>query len=120
MWLRVISIFMNCKGMHGWTDSHRDNRARLRVVELFFLCEAHQDVFNTHLLLLKHKNKQTNRTNFNNKNSIEIAIFMFTDLIRFRIMGQLTVFFSLSDETEVSFLGVTGIMNTATIAMLRL
>ena len=37
--------------MHGRKDSHRDNSAHLRVVEFFV---AHQDVFNTHLLLLKH------------------------------------------------------------------
>ena len=82
--------------MHGRKDSHRDNSAHLRVLEFFCHC-----VFNTHLLLLNTKSKQTNRTNFNNKNRIEIAIFKFTDLIRFRIMGQLTAFFSLSDKTEV-------------------
>ena len=88
--------------MHRRTDSHRDYRssAHLRMVDFFFHCEAHQDVFNTHLLLLKHKNKQTNRTNLTTK-FIEIAIFKFTDLIRFRIIDQLTAFFSLSDKTEV-------------------
>ena len=45
--------------MHRRTDLQRDNSAHLRMVEFFFHCEAHQDVFNTHLLLLKHKNKQT-------------------------------------------------------------
>ena len=84
--------------MHGRKDSHRDNSAHLRVVEFFCHCVAHQDVFNTLLLLLTQKNKQTNRTNFNNKNSIEIAIFKFADLMRFRIIGQLTTVFSLSDE----------------------
>ena len=52
---RVISIFTNCKGMHERTDSHRDNSAHLRLTEFFFHCEAHQDVLNTHSLLLKHK-----------------------------------------------------------------
>ena len=84
--------------MHGRKDSHRDNSAHLRVVEFFCNCVAHQDVLNTHLLLLKTKSKQTNRTNFNNKNGIEITISKFTDLTRFRTMGQLTAFFSLSDE----------------------
>ena len=49
MWLKSYSIFTSCKGMHRRTDSHRDNSAHLRVVEFFFHCEAHQDVFNTHL-----------------------------------------------------------------------
>ena len=30
-----------------------------------------------------------------------VAIFKFTGLIRFKIIGQLTAFYSLSDETEV-------------------
>ena len=45
---------MSCKGMHGRKDSHRDNSAPGGGI-LLSLCVAHQDVFNTHLLLLKHK-----------------------------------------------------------------
>ena len=51
----VVQEFMSCEGMHGQKDSHRDNSAHLRVVEFFCHCVAHQDVFNTHLLLIKHK-----------------------------------------------------------------
>ena len=54
MWFKCYSIFMSCKGVHGRKDSHRDNSAHLRVVEFFCHCVAHQDVFNTHLLLLTH------------------------------------------------------------------
>ena len=112
--------------MHGRKDSHRDNSAHLWVVKLFLsLCSLSRRIQYTFITVKTQKSKQTNRTNFNSKNSIEIAIFKFTDIIRFRIMGQLTAFFSLSDEPRVCLcivcaVGVTEITNTATIAMLRL
>ena len=85
--------------MHGRKDSHRDNSAHLWVVEFFLsLCSLSRRIHYTFITVKTQKSKQTNRTNFNSKNSIEIAIFQFTDMIRFRIMGQLTAFFSLSDE----------------------
>ena len=51
MWFKSYSIFTSCKGMRWRTDLQRDNNAHLRMVDFFFHCEAHQDVFNTHLLL---------------------------------------------------------------------
>ena len=102
--------------MHGRTDSHRDNSAHLRVLEFFFHCEAHQDVFNT---LYYYKNTKNKQANSNNKNSIEIAIFKFTDLICFSIMGQLTAFFSRGFCLCMALsVGVTETMNTTTIPML--
>ena len=59
----------------------------------------------------QNKGKETHRKHINNKNSINIAIFKFTDLtyyevnknflllIRFGIISQLTAFFNLTDET---------------------
>ena len=80
----------------------------LWVVEFFFHCAAHQYVINA--IKTQKITKQTNRKNFNNINSIDIANFKFTVLtyyevnkillllIRFGIISRLTAFFSLSDE----------------------
>ena len=98
MWFKSYKHFHKLQ-RYARTDSHRDNSAHLWVMKFLFHCEAHQDVFNTYVLLLKHTKKQANDQN--NKSSVEIANFKFTGLIRFRIIGQLTAFYSLSDETEV-------------------
>ena len=55
------------------------------------------------------KSKQTNRKKFKNKNNIEIAIFKFTNLIRFRIMGQLKAFFSHLMRLETEVLSLYGL-----------
>ena len=68
--------------MYAWTDG--DNSANVLVVEFFFFTVQ---LIKTYLIIHIYKN------------SIEITTFMFTDLIRFGIMGQLTAFFSLSNET---------------------
>ena len=90
-------------------------------MEFFFHREAHQDVFNTQNTKISKRTGQI----LTIKIVYKIAIFKFTDLIRFRIMGQLMAFFSLSDEPRFCLcmtlaVGVTEIMNTTTIAKLRL
>ena len=54
MWFKSYKHFHELQ-MYARTDSHRDTSAHLRVVEFFFHCAAHQDIINTHVLLLKHK-----------------------------------------------------------------
>ena len=124
MWFKRYSIFMSCKGMHGRTDSHRDYSAHLRVVDFFSLWSSSRRIQYTFITIKTQKISKRTEQILTKKNSIEIAIFKFTDLIRFRIIDQLTAFFSLSDEPWFYLcmalaVGVTEIMNTATIAMLR-
>ena len=114
MWFKSYKHFRELQ-MYARTDSHRDhsNSAHLWVVEFFSsLCSFSRRNQYTCITVKTQKiSKETNRKN-NNKNSIEIAIFKFTDLtyykvniiiplllIRFGIISQLTAFFSFSDET---------------------
>ena len=126
MWFKSYIIFTSCKGMHRRTDSHRDNSAHLRMVEFFFHCEAHQDVFITHFSTIKtQKISKKKRNKFNNK---KVKKFPFFISLIWYVLGSWislqpsSVFlikprFSLCMALAV---GVTEIMNTATIAMLRL